>query len=407
MGFIKAFSGALSSSFADQWKDFYMPRANVSPSVGVFAAVPNAVNQGRGENYKGSENIITNGSKIIVPEGTALITMQDGAITGCIAEPGGFIYSSNDPNARSLFAGDGVFASTLGTTWERFKFAGVPATQQLAFYVNLKEITGNRYGTPSPVYWDDSFLGTKAGGTIRGTYSLKITDPIMFIKGFVPATYLQPGAADFDFADPNSPAGEQLFNEFVTSLKGAFTRMSSQAKVNGTDTMTFILENQDKFALGMDEEIEASYNWSSTRGIKVVSVTCDANYDEKTRQLLEEIQQDDREIRKATRMGQAYSGNMQGMMAAATGQAMQAAASNEGGAMLGLMGMNMTNQMGAGMMGAVNNMQGQQPMQQVQPVAAAPTEDLYEKLTKMKQLLDAGVITQADFDAAKNKLLGL
>ena len=403
MGFIKAFSGALSSSFADQWKDFYMPRANVSPTVGVFAAVPNAVNQGRGENYKGSENIITNGSKIIVPEGTALITMQDGAITGCIAEPGGFIYSSNDPNARSLFAGDGIFASTLGTTWERFKFGGVPAAEQLAFYVNIKEISGNKFGTPSPIYWNDSYLGTKAGGTVRGTYSLKITDPIMFLKNFVPTTYLRPGAADFDFDDINNPAGDQLFQEFVTCLKGAFARFSTKAKENEEDTMTYIQSNQDKFAVSMDEEVEATYNWSTARGIKVISVSCDAAYDEKTVEVLDELRKDDKEIRKAKLMGQAYGENMQGMMAAASGQAMQNAASNEGGAMLGLMGMNMTNQVGAGMMGAVSNMQPQQ-----QPVAqTTPSEDPYEKLTKMKQLLDAGVITQADFDAAKNKLLGL
>lgn len=43
-----------------------------------------SVNSGRGENYKGNANIITNGSKIVVPENTALITMQDGAITGVI-----------------------------------------------------------------------------------------------------------------------------------------------------------------------------------------------------------------------------------------------------------------------------------------------------------------------------------
>ena len=39
--------------------------------------------------------------------------------------------------------------------------------------------------------------------------------------------------------------------------------------------------------------------------------------------------------------------------------------------------------------------------------AAAPAEDPYEKLASLKKLLDDGVITQADFDAAKAKLLGL
>ena len=87
MGFIKAFSGALSGTFADQWKDFYGPRQGIPATAALYQAVPMGTNAGRGENYKGSENIITNGSKIIVPEQTALITVQDGQITGIIAEP--------------------------------------------------------------------------------------------------------------------------------------------------------------------------------------------------------------------------------------------------------------------------------------------------------------------------------
>jgi len=121
MGFIKAFTGALSGTFADQWKDFYKP-SSVSATTAFYPAVAQGQNAGIGENTKGSDCIISNGSKIIVPTGTALITMQDGAITGCITEPGGYIYSSNDPNSKSVFAGDGLMASTIGQSWERFKF---------------------------------------------------------------------------------------------------------------------------------------------------------------------------------------------------------------------------------------------------------------------------------------------
>ena len=92
MGFIKAFSGALSGTLADQWQDFYIPRQDVPATAALFQAVPSGTNNGIGENYKGNDNIITNGSKIIVPEKTALITIQDGAITGYVAEPGGFIF---------------------------------------------------------------------------------------------------------------------------------------------------------------------------------------------------------------------------------------------------------------------------------------------------------------------------
>lgn len=59
MGFIKAFTGSLSSTFADQWKDFYVPVQGVPATAAVFRAVPQSQNNGRGENYKGNENIIT------------------------------------------------------------------------------------------------------------------------------------------------------------------------------------------------------------------------------------------------------------------------------------------------------------------------------------------------------------
>ena len=181
MGFIKAFTGALGGTFADQWKDFIVPRSDVPATAAIFGAQRKGTDNGRGENTKGSENIITNGSKIVVPEGTALITMQDGAITGCITEPGGFIYSSEDQNSQSFLAGDGIISSTLKTSWERFKFGGVPGGEQMVVYVNLKEIPGNRFGTQSEIYWDDAFLGTQVGAITRGTYTMKIVDPILFV----------------------------------------------------------------------------------------------------------------------------------------------------------------------------------------------------------------------------------
>ena len=61
-------------------------------------------------------------------------------------------------------------------------------------------------------------------------------------------------------------------------------------------------------------------------------------------------------------------------MASASAQAMENAAANEGGSMMGFMGMGMANQAGATMINAVNqNMQAQnaQPMQPGAPVAGA------------------------------------
>lgn len=405
MGFIKAFTGAMSSTLADQWQDFYMPRQDISATAALFQAVPQSQNNGRGENYKGNENIISNGSKIIVPEGTALITMQDGAITGMIAEPGGFIFKSDDPNSQSMFAGDGIIGTLAKSTWEKVKFGGQPGSQQLAFYVNIKPITGNKFGTQTPIYWQDEYLATRAGGSARGTYSLQIVNPLLFVKNFVPQEYLQPNAKIFDFADMDNPAGDHLFNDFLTCLTGAFKRFSLKSKENNMDTIDYIQSNLDQFALTMDEEIENTYQWSTNYGLKVTSVNLQADYDGATLEFLEEARKADQEVRKATRMGQAYSNNMAGMMASASGQAMQAAASNENGAMMGFMGMNMAQQNGANLMGAVNNMQ---PQQQA-PVegTTSQTQDPTTKLLEMKKLLDAGAISQEDYDKVKAQVLGV
>jgi hypothetical protein len=40
-----------------------------------------------------------------VPEGYGLLLMQDGALTGFVAEAGGYIWQSDDINSQSIFAG--------------------------------------------------------------------------------------------------------------------------------------------------------------------------------------------------------------------------------------------------------------------------------------------------------------
>ena len=390
MGFIKAFSGALSGTFADQWKDFYVPRKNVSATAAVFQAVQQNTNAGVGENTKGFENIITNGSKIIVPEGTALVTLQDGQVTGFIAEPGGFIYTSNDPNSKSLFSGDGILASTLSSTWEKVKFGGQPGSQQLAFYVNLKEIPNNKFGTQSEIYFDDAYLNTQVGAITRGTYSIKIVDPLLFIKNYVPSKYLQPGTPVFDFADMDNSAGEQLFSEVVGSLSAAFSNYTNDPDKG--NRISKIQGDQIGFANSLSYAVEENYKWKSDRGIEIVKVAIQAiEYDDDTNALLSDVKKAD-----------ALAGNRgNSFMQQSVARGIQSVGENGGGTGMAFMGMGM-NAAGGMMQGVV-----QQQGSETNPFINTNKEDPYTKLTELKKLLDAGVITQADFDAAKAKLLGL
>ncbi|MFA1789267.1 SPFH domain-containing protein [Xanthomonas campestris] len=380
MGLVQAVAGAVGGVLADQWKDFYTVPAGLLATAAVFAAVPRGSNAGRGANTGASSNVISNGSRIVVPEGYGLLLMQDGAVTAFVAEAGGYEWRSDDVNAQSLFAGDGLVSPLIRQSWERFKFGGQPGTQQAAFFVALKELPDNRFGTQSEIYWDDGFLGTQVGAVTRGSYTLKIVDPILFVKNFVPASYLQPGQV-FDFTDLDNAAAGQLFNEVVSALAPAFSLYTNDtAKGN---RITRLQQDALGFAKSLSAAVEEAYQWQSDRGLAIVKTAIvSIEYDANTRELLKTVQRAD------ALSGARGNANLQ----ASAAQGLQSAGEHGGAA--GLVGVGMA----TGMLGGLGNLQ--------QPTAPA-AQDPVATLKKAKEMLDLGLITQSDYDAAKAKALGL
>lgn len=380
MGLIQAVVGSIGGTLADQWKDFYTVPDGLPATAALFAAVPRGTNAGRGSNTKSSSNIITNGSKIVVPEGYGLLLFQDGAITGFAAEPGAYEWQSDDINSQSIFAGDDLVDSLVTQSWERFKFGGRPGSQQAAFFVSLKELPDNRFGTQSEIYWDDGFLGTQVGAVTRGSYTLKVVDPILFVKNFVPAAYLQPGQV-FDFTDIDNAAASQLFNEVVASLAPAFSLYTNDPGKG--NRITKLQQDSLGFARSLSEAVESAYRWHSDRGLKIVKTAIvSIEYDANTRELLKTVQ-------RADALGGARgNSNLQASVA----QGIQSAGETGGAA--GVVGIGMA----SGMMGGLGGLQ--------QPVAPAGDDPL-ARLKKAKEMLDLGLITQSDYDALKAKALGL
>jgi membrane protease subunit (stomatin/prohibitin family) len=403
MGLIQAAKGALGGTLADQWKDFLTVPEGLAPTAALFAAVPRGQNAGRGSNTKASDGVITNGSRIVVPEGYGLVLMEEGAITGFVAEPGAYEWSSDAQVSQSVFAGDGIVSPLITTSWERFKFGGQPGAQQRAFFVTLKELPNNRFGTQSEIYWDDAYMNAQVGAITRGTYTLKIVDPILFVKAWVPAAYLEPGKV-FDFTDVDNDAAGQLFNEVVGSLAPAFSLYTNDPSKG--NRITKIQQDSIGFAQSLSAVVEQNYQWSA-RGLQIISTAIVAiEYDENTRELLRNVQRAD------ALSGARGNSNLQASVAAG----FEAAGENTGAA--GLVGLGMA--AGATGLGGL-----QQPVPGVgaqstpapapapaapAPAAAAPAaaeEDDVARLTKLKEMLDGGLITQDDYDAAKNKILGL
>jgi membrane protease subunit (stomatin/prohibitin family) len=333
MGLIQAVVGSIGGMLADQWKDFYTVPAGLPATAALFAAVPQGTNAGRGSNTSGSSNIISNGSKIVVPEGYGLLLFQDGKITGFVAEPGGYEWRSDDINSKSIFAGDGIVDSLIMQSWERFKFGGQPGSQQAAFFVSLKELPDNRFGTQSEIYWDDGFLNTQVGAVTRGSYTLKIVDPILFVKNFVPASYLQPGKV-FDFTDLDNAAAGQLFNEVVGSLAPAFSLYTNDPSKG--NRITKLQQDSIGFAKSLSDAVEAAYQWKSDRGLVIAKTAIvSIEYDANTKELLKTVQRAD------ALSGARGNSNLQASVAAG----IQSAGENGGAA--GLMGVGMA----TGMMG--------------------------------------------------------
>jgi membrane protease subunit (stomatin/prohibitin family) len=331
--------------------------------------------------------------------------MEQGAITGFAAEAGGYIWNSDEQDSKSIFAGDGILSPLIKTSWERFKFGGRPGTQQRAYFVALKELPNNRFGTQSEIYWDDAYMNAQVGAVTRGTYTIKIVDPLLFIKAWVPAKYLEPGQV-FDFTDLDNDGASQLFNEVVGSLAPAFSMYTNDPSKG--NRITKIQQDSIGFAKSLSAAVEQNYQWSTARGLEIVSTAIIAiEYDEATRELLRNVQRAD------ALSGARGNSNLQASVAAG----FEAAGENSGGA--GLVGLGMA--AGAtglgGLQQPVPGVGGQStpppspgaPPPPPPPVApAAPAaEDPVAKLAKFKEMLDAGLITQEDYDAAKNKVLGL
>ena len=148
MGLIKAALGATGGVLADQWKEYFYCEAIPSD---VLAVKGRKKATGRSSNKHGDDNIITNGSVIAIADGQCMLIVEQGKVVDVCAEPGEYTYDmSTEPSIFSGDLGDGV-KDVFANIGKRFTFGGEAPKDQRIYYFNTKELTGNKYGTPSPV----------------------------------------------------------------------------------------------------------------------------------------------------------------------------------------------------------------------------------------------------------------
>ena len=343
MGLIKAALGSAGGILADQWREYYYCD---SMDADVLMTKGTKRTSSRSSNKKGSDNIISNGSVIAVNEGQCMLIVDQGKIVECAAEAGEYTWDASAEG--TIFYGG--FGKGLSSSWENFKrrftFGGDTARDQRIYFVNTKEILGNKYGTPAPVPFRvvDQNLGLDLDASLRcnGEYTYQITDPIAFYKTLASNV---PGDYTRDMLD------SQLKSQFLTCLQPAFARISAMG-IRYSALPAHTLEISE----AMDDVL--TQKWSGKRGISIVSVSVNSvTISPEDEAMIKELQKT--AVFRNAGMGAAYT-------TMAQGEAMKAAAANTNGAMMGFMGMNMAQQAGG-----VNATQLYQMAAQQQPAAPA------------------------------------
>lgn len=351
MGLINAATGALSQVVGDQFKEYVtcpVTDRNILVARGT-------VNHGEG-NKNPTEGIISNGSKIVVPSGFAMMIVENGAIKEFSAEPGEFIWdTSSEPSVfeGGFFKGIGDSIKKIGN---RITYGGQPANDQRVYYINLMNITENKYGSsnPEPIY--DPVYGS-VEITFNGMYSFKVVDPTVLVANLI-------GANARDVITVEDVVGGQLKMQFVSNVSVCISTLMTQGNISFNVVQT----KKNEVTKVMNDLLDES--WRQQYGLEIQDVALNINASEESKQIIREV---DAEISREKRRGDLYSSNPQGMMAAATADAMKTAAGNEGGAMMGFMGMNMGQTIGGNAMASAANMApaGTNPVTAQNPVDLA------------------------------------
>ena len=346
MGLIKAAVGAVGGQLADSWLD-YIQAAEMGSTTIMCRGVQ--VSNKRSSNKKGNENVISNGSKIVVGPNQMMFLVEDGKIIDYTAEAGYYeVFMSSAP---SLF--NGQFGDTLKDTFQRFKFGGQPTSAQQVYFVNLAEIRGIKFGTRNALQYFDNFYNSELFLRCHGTYSVKVADPLKF---YMECSVRNKERVDFE------DISEQFNNEFLNALTSSINQMS----VDGVRISTLPSQGM-KLAKYMGDVLDE--DWKNVRGIEIASVgIASISYDEESKKLINMRNQgamlSDPTIRE---------GYVQGSVA----RGMEAAGSNSAGAAQAFMGMGMGMQNAGGFMAGASSanmaqMQMQQQQMQQQQQQAAP-----------------------------------
>lgn len=371
MGILKAISDSVSGTLADQWKDIYTARPFNEHDAIVPGTLKNT-NRGRGANLHGSDGVITNGSRIFVPENTAAYVFSQAGIETIVTQAGNYVYESGE---ESVFQ-DGI-GSIITQVVERVAYGGEPAIEKRVAFVNLREIRHIPFGTRGPQVYNDLYYKCDLEVFSHGLFSIKITDPTAFLRNFVPANV-------FSYSFDYPAARKQIISEFLQSFIVALNSLSSVYRISQLPAQA------GEIAKSIAADGENAGSWPERFGFKVVKVAIEnIEFSADSRELVRRFSEHRMSMQAYEESSQRAS-NIAAQQKIAQG--IQDNGLGDGGGML--FGMNLAQGLTA----------------RGEGVTGAPRLSLDEQIEAVKQLkelLDDGVLSQEEFETKKREIMGL
>ena len=338
MGLIKAIAGSVGGTLRDQWLDLI--KCDNMDMETLMVKVTTKSGQ------------ISKSSRIIVAPGQIAVIYDSGSVLDATAEEG--IYNFDQSSSPSFFAGE--FGPVFKEMWQRFTYGGTPAKEQAVFFFNAKEILNNKFGTATPIPYQDwshaipnqmtnSLMPMGVNVRCYGTYSFRLDDMGVFMRNHAgTANVIKKG----DIVEQMRSEVMAAFQNVLNELGKAQYRVPVLELPSYTDE---IKELMDKNVF--DEPIRA-------RGVRLVSFA------------IESVTPDDASQKKIDRYEFSSNSMMQqGKIIDVMGDA----ANNTAGAAGAFMGMGMMNMGSGGMTGSVmqnawngnGQVQGQTPYDPYNP----------------------------------------
>lgn len=267
MGLIRAAVGSVSGGLADQWLEVIEP-AQLTNQTLMTKGVAVRKNDKRNSNKKGTSGVITDGSVIHVYPNTAMMIMDGGKMIDFTAEEG--YYTLDNPSSPSAFSGN--LKGAIDESFKRFKFGGTSPQNMEVVYINLQEMTDIKFGTRSPINYFDNFYNAELFVRAHGSYSIRVTDPILFYN-----QVLSKSASHVEVSD----LAGQFLDEFLSAFQTAIGQLSVEGfRVSQLASKSSELSHH--LADVLDQE------WGTQRGLEIVSVgVASISYDDDSKALIQ------------------------------------------------------------------------------------------------------------------------